>query len=138
MQNSVFDVACKTNTAPAVVAFQELVDQHLGNWVELSNKIGGDVAQVAPLAIKVIHEHKALIAEAAKSKVPRKRSVEGWFGLGMGRLLSSVLIASPMLKTEMLCPYIFFIFSLPFRLPFPCSTFFWSGRNPLILRFPIF
>lgn len=56
--------------APSVAAFQELVDQHLGQWVELSTKIGGDVAAVAPLAMACVSASKALIAEAAKSKKP--------------------------------------------------------------------
>lgn len=49
------------------------MDQHLGQWTELSNKIGGDVALVAPLALACVHAQKALIAEASKSKVRRMR-----------------------------------------------------------------
>ncbi len=51
-------------------AFQQLVDEHLGKFVELSNKIGGDVAAIAPLLLECVAQSKALIAEAARSKKP--------------------------------------------------------------------
>ena len=51
-------------------AFQQLVDEHLGKFVELSNKIGGDVAGIAPLLLECVAQSKALIAEASHSKKP--------------------------------------------------------------------
>ncbi len=53
-----------------MAAFQELIDQHLGNFAELSNKIGGDVAALAPLLLNCVAQSKALIAEASRAKKP--------------------------------------------------------------------
>jgi adenylyl cyclase-associated protein len=57
-------------SAPAVEAFQQLVDEHLGKFVELSTKIGGDVAALAPLLLECVAQSKALIAEASRAKKP--------------------------------------------------------------------
>ncbi len=68
------------HSATAVAAFQALVDQHLANFAELSNKIGGDVAGLAPLVAECMAQSKALIAEASRSKA-RARTKRGGFVL---------------------------------------------------------
>jgi len=55
---------------PAVIAYQQLIDEHLTNFVSLCDKIGGDVKALGPLVLTCVNNQKSLIAEASRSKKP--------------------------------------------------------------------
>lgn len=56
--------------APYVAAFDGLVKGSVGQFVDLSNKIGGDVAKMGEIVSKAFQEQRQLLVVASKSKKP--------------------------------------------------------------------
>ncbi|XP_076083669.1 adenylyl cyclase-associated protein 1-like isoform X1 [Mytilus galloprovincialis] len=56
--------------APYVTAFDDLVKGSVGQFLDLSNKIGGDVAKIGEIVSKAFQEQRQLLVVASKSKKP--------------------------------------------------------------------